>query len=664
MGSFGQTSFGGGEWDSSSQGRLDHPWLRKAMAVSVNGQVSANEVWHKRSGTKWLGPTYKRLPGTVRAFDSDTSNRYAVVLTTDGATGWAHFFQQDSVLCNATNTVVTSSSTSGIVTIVTNTATGWSVGDQMIFTPSTLTGDAKSYLNRWVTIKTIAGTTITFWDDMAVAFTFDTVANALTSATVKRIARFTTGFLSVLENTQIVNLGTPVIGGPIKALLLNSPYAPQLISITDLTGAFATFTVGAATFVDGPYLAPQPGGGTVSGGSVYSGAGVTYTPSDGTTFTAADIGRHLRLYHEPAAWASGTAYTTGQQVTYLGAWWRWLGDATTYAGVTGVVPGTLYTTTAGVQAALWAPVGDAGRWAWAIITAQATTSCTITFQTSLNSANGATITASRLGEFYIGVYPGSGLMHQGRLYLGLCHEAGFAVSKAGSGLLFTFSPTDIYGQVYDDYGFLDFIAGGSQDQIVWFKPDIRGLLIGAYAEEFLLSAGGDSEVITPFNKSIRRVSSYGCYARPAVDAGFTTIFMQHARGEILEYLTEIGSAPSGRSLNDFNANLVERATGFIDLTYTENRIPVIWALANDGQLFGATYRRTSHSMAAPPEIAAWSRHRIADGGVTIHTLCALTPINAVDYLYLTTAASSSAYGIAASVERLMPFWLFEETNTL
>lgn len=654
MGSFGQTSFAGGEWDSASQGRLDHPWLRSAMAVSVNGQAGANGAWHKRSGTKWLGPTYKRLTGIVRSFESNTGHRYEVVLTTDGVTGWAHFFLGDAILTNATNTVVSSSSSSGILTIVTNTSTGWAVDDQVLFTG--LTGDGNAYLNRWLTIDTISTDTITLKDDTGTAFTFDSNANVLTGATVKRIARFTTGIISALANTQIVNLGAPIYGGPLQALLLNQLYASQLISLTE--AALDTVTITTAAFVDGPYLAATAGGSV----SAYSGS-ITYTPSDGTTFTAADIGRHIRLYHEPAAWASGTAYTTGQQVTYNGGWWKWIGDATTYAGVTGVTPGTLYTTTAGIQAMLWAPVADAGRWAWGTITAQAGTSCTVSLTTNLVAANGATITSCRLGEFYIGVYPQTGIIYLGRLYLGGCREGSFSAGKAGSGVLFTFSPTDIYGQVYDDAGFTEFVQSGSLDQLAWFKPDARGLLIGTFAEEFLLSAG-DSEVITPFNKTVRRVSSYGSAARPAVVGGFSVIFLQHGGTQIFEYLTEIGSSPSGRSLNEFNYNIVHRATGFSDITYTKTRIPVIWARASDGQLFGATYQRTSHSMASDPDILAWGRHRLADGGRLVVSLCSITPFNDIEYLILTTSSSSASYGAAGGVERLMPFWLREEANTL
>lgn len=660
MGSFGQTAFGGGEWDTASQGRIDHPWHRKALSVSVNGQAGANEAWHKRSGTKWLGPTYKRLSASVREFESDTAHRYAVALTSDGSTGWAHMYLNDAILTNASNTIATSSSAAGVLTVVTSTATGWSVGDSVIFDTSTLPEDGYGYLNRWLTITAIAGTTITLKNDESTpaAFGFDSGTNALTGATIRRIARFTTGILSNVAATQICNLGATVYGQPIKALLLHPAYAPQLISLTAADApSVDTVTIATATFSDGPYLDPTAGG-SVSG---YSGS-ITYTPSDGTTFVAGDVSRHIRLYHEPAAWASGTIYVVGDRVTYNGGWWK----CVYAAGAAGIQPGLLYTISSGQQVMVWAPLPQAGRWAWGTITAQATTSCTVSLTTNLDSANGATITSCRLGEFTTSTYPGTGALYLGRLYLGGCREGRFSASMSGSANLFTFSPTDVYGKTYDDYGFSESISASSQDQIAWIKVDRLGLLMGSYADEFLLTSAGESEVITPFNKTIRKVSSYGSLAyRGATSAGFTTIFMHNAGHQAYEYLTEaMGSAPSGRPLNDFNQGIVKKAGTLSDIAYTESRIPVIWAVAADGQLFGATYRRTARSMSQAPDMLAWSRHKIADGGLSVDSLCVVSPSASVDYLYLVTTPASSSYGVSKGVQRLMPFELREEGNTI
>lgn len=646
-----QGNFQGGVWDSPAHGRFDHPWHRAALETSTNGLPIESGGWIKRSGTQWLGPTYKRLTGYVRTFFGNSSYRFSVVLTTDGSTGWAHFFNKESVLVNASAVVTISSSSSGVVSVTTDVSTGWSVNDQVIFY-NIANATAGVYLNRWLTITAISGTSITLKDDQGNAFSFDGAANALAGATINRIARYTTGFTSNLATVQIVNIGILTYGGPITALLLCSGFAPQKIEMT--VGNTATIAVSVATFTDGPYLAAQPDTGTVSG---YSGS-IAFTPAT-TTFVAADVGRAIRLYSEPAAWNSATAYVQGDLVTYNSKWWKYVGG-TAYASISGVVPGTLYTTSSGVQVTLWAPHLTAGQWAYGTITAQAGTSCTVSLTTNLSSANGVTITSWRLGSFVstASAYPTCGMLYEGRLYLGGARDGRIDASTSGS--LLTFSPTNTYGDVFDNHGFSQNVSSESQDAIRWFKPDRSGLLFGTAADEWLLNGGGGAnDIITPTNFLFRKMSRYGSLSAPGTTtAGFSFIFT-HAGGDIVyEYVTDaFTTAPSGRVLNEFSRSLVAGHNGITELAYTESHVPVVWAVGGDGTLLSCTYRRFSRFMSSPPDMAGWADHNLADLrrlAVSVCAICYPGHLTDFDYLYITTTTTgaTSGAGFANGVELL------------
>lgn len=648
-----QGNFLGGVWDTVAQGRIDHPWHKSALNASLNGLPVESGAWIKRSGTQWLGPTYKRMPAVVRPLYADSGHRYAVVLTTDGAAGYAHFFHEDAVLYSASDTVLASSSASGILSILTSTSTGWTVGDQVIFQSVPVTGGA--YQNRWLTIATISTTTITLKDDMGVAFAFD--GGSVAGATVYRIVRASTGFLGGIETAEIINLGVQTYGGPLKALLTCFGYAPQLISLT--AGTPDTIAVSTAAFVDGPYLDPQgtlqtPETGTVS---AYSGS-ITFTPLS-TVFVAADVGRHIRLFSQPAAWASGTSYSNGNQVTYNGQWWQYVGGAS-YAAIAGVIPGTLYTAASGVQVLLWAPLPSAGVWAWGTITAQAGASCTVSLTTNLNSANGATVTTWRLGKYAAGTnptYPTNGILYEGRLYLGGAREG--HVDASMSGTFLTFSPTDTYGNVFDNHGISAVLSSETQDHVTWWSTDRSGLIFGTVAEEYILTGGAQNGPITPTNFLFRRMSSYGgLAARSTTTAGFSTIFTQTGGKMVYEYVTDaFTTAPSGRVLNEFSRGLVDQFYGITEIAYVETPVPIIWHMTGDGLLLSCTYRRFSRFMSSPPDAAGWALHYLSDLRRVAHSLCSLSnPDLSWDNLYITTTTSGAinAAGPANGVELMRP----------
>lgn len=185
-----------------------------------------------------------------------------------------------------------------------------------------------------------------------------------TTGTLNRIQEVTTPFIGTLAQLQQTRLlQTENVG-----LLVRGDTAPQGIVITTDPGAnqFAQFNISPANFIDGPYLDPPTNGVKVTpsaasglinltlsfpaysssvaypAGALVTASSVNYeslvdqnagntpssSPSDwapvsaavainnGQGFLQSDIGRLVRLYSEPALWASGTSYSTGNVVSY------------------------------------------------------------------------------------------------------------------------------------------------------------------------------------------------------------------------------------------------------------------------------------------------------------------------------------------------------------
>lgn len=649
-----QPAFLGGEWAPTAQGRIDQPAYKQALNVCLNGLPVAEGAFVRRAGCEFLGPTYGRGTARLLPYRDIGGVSYLVVLTVVSSLGYAHFYSGTAAVYTQDGafTVSTSSSASGILTIVTTGATGWAVGDQFKF-QSLPGGEAAVYANRVLTVKTISSTTITAWDDLGVAFTFDSTVNAMAAATLVRLQRSTTTFTATTYFDKIRSVQAQVPTGTVLFILERNS-APQTITGTNLT-------ISTATFKDGPYLDYQGGVLSPEAGtaSAYTGS-ITFTPAT-TTFVAADVGRHIRLFSQPAAWASGTTYTNGQFVTYNNQWWVY----TYSSGLAGVIPGTT-STISGVAVAPWAPSPNAGQWAWGTITAQATSSCTVSLTTNLNSANGATISRWRLGLFMAGRYPACGTFHRGRLWFGGCANGAAAGAPQGrfdastTDDIYTFSPTDIYGNVADNHA-INYTASSKRsfNTIRWFEAvDTGGLLFGTADSEWLISAtSGDA--LTPTSIQATQVTDYGSAEVEPVRAGLAVIFAQRFGRTIYEYLADAFSTRfGGRPLNENAKHLVASASydaaGYTRLAYQSEKTPIIWAVAGGTALIGCTYRRESRFITEPPTFNGWHRHLLYDGERIPVDVCALPGGSTTsDLTYLVTSANGT--GITAySVEVLRP----------
>ena len=647
-----QSDFRGGEWSTVSQGRSEIPAYKTALAVSVNQILLEEGAVTRRSGTEWIGPTYGRTTAKLLGFKSTGALPYVMEFTNDNL----QFYANTGYVCTNDRQVITASSSSGgVLDLTTTTNHGWSVGDTFIlWFPAALSpAIGGPYRNRVFKATTAATNNLVLKDDLGNALPFDSSLNALAGSRVLRIFRFSTSWgTTALPNLRAVQAET-------QSVILSQTVAPQVLQITTqaVGDADPVFTLGAVTFTDGPYLDQQGTFDTPETGivSAYTGS-ITFTPAT-TTFTAADVGRQIRLFSQPPAWNSGTTYTYGETVTYKGAYWTNIAAGSYVNLNVGVTPGTT-ATSGSVQVTVWASAPNEGQWAWGTITAQASTSCTVSLTTALNANNGTTIAIWRLGLFTASIFPTCGIYYEGRLGLAGAVPNRFDFSVSND--IFNFAPTDQYGTVLDSSAIDETLNSDELATIQWMAPDHLGVLMGTLGGEWLVAASTLNDPLTATSIQAHQVSKYGCANIEPKRAGMALIFVQRYTQRILEYLSDTFSGLfAGQHINEFAKHIT--APGIVEIAYQEEKAPIIWACMADGSLAGTTYRRISHLVSEPPKIQGAHRHIIGSNARLVQSMTVqpgsttISGNNLSDLLYVCTYAPG---GTDYAVEVLRP--IFED----
>lgn len=387
--SFARTSFLGGEWSQAAQGRFDLPAYATSLNVCLNALPTEQGAWSRRSGSIFCGATRGAAPGRVISFEVSDTNPIGMEFTD----GFLRFRTgQSLVVTNDVQTIV-GISTANPAVVQTKTAHGWSTGNTVL--PQNLGINNPLLQNRQFTITVVDTTHFSLQDAITGANIDGSTLGTFVSGTIARVLEFATtyatGSWQLLRSVQ----------AEAQTVLLNGT-TPQVLTLTSAAGAaFPTFTLNPANFLDGPYLDPFSGSictYSAQNGNItltfsfqaysattsynvgdyvtYSGQGyqslaaanegntpssspTKWTPVNGGApvgpngFTSGDIGRHIRLFSQPANWSSTGTYSAGAVVTYNGAYWQYLSG-----GSGNPTPGTTATT--------WVPVtGSAyALWTW------------------------------------------------------------------------------------------------------------------------------------------------------------------------------------------------------------------------------------------------------------------------------------------------------------
>lgn len=404
---FIQSSFLGGEWSKTFQGRYDRQDYRTGMAVCINGIPIEAGAWVRRPGTRHAGTTRGGVTARAVTFDFQASSPYTMELTDGHMRFWSGY---NLVTTNDQKTVSTISSANP-AKVATSASHGWSTGDQVFF--SDMESSTPVLHTRQFAITVTSSTEFTIADAVTgTSIDGSALGSLLAGTKVNRVRDLATPYISGLWSS------VRSIQAQTNAILLQNSIVPQVLSVdtqpTD--SAYAVMSLAPAQFVDGPYLDPVPGSWvTLSGttglvtlsltfqtydatvayslGEYVTSSGTAYvsivgenlnnTPASSPTkwtavsqglavgtsgFGAGDIGRHVRLFSEPADWSASTDYGAGStaanqnnRVKYKDAYWC---SAFNGANV-GVKPGgNIHPGGTNISNAYWVPDPYAAFWVW------------------------------------------------------------------------------------------------------------------------------------------------------------------------------------------------------------------------------------------------------------------------------------------------------------
>jgi hypothetical protein len=643
-GSYARTSFLGGEWSKTAQGRADKEEYVTAMDKCFNALPVEQGACTRRPGTIQLGTTRNGVPGVIRSFDFLQSVPYLMEFTPG-------FMRLHSGAYTATEneqaiTVVTPNTGPPIsATITTSAPHGWSVGEQVqVRIIGALAGplyNVAPLLGRQFIITAVPTTSsITIVDSIFGTFDATTVVLGTNDLGISRVVEFTVPYQSAdLTNLRVVQNDTYafILCAGYPALVLQQLTPP----ISDSDGDpvdFATFSLTTAVFTDGPYLDPPTDGSTVSAGSSGPGS-VTLTWSstnsinNGQGFTSADVGRFVRLFSQPLPWVSTTAYAVGQTALYQGS------AFTASAASTNEQPD--------INPLTWTinPTGLA--WTYGPITAVSSNNVVVVdIVPSYNDAYGNPQASGALlygttpmSIWQLGVYTGTtqpavGTFHEGRVWFSGALPNRFDSSM--SDLPFQFSPTDLYGNVADNNGISETLEASEVNAIFWMIPYHESIVMGTQAGEWAIQASALSDPLTPTSIQAHRRTKYGCENVDAVMPGMSVVFVRRYAKKLTELVSDVYSGKiTGMNLSQ-NAEHLSDPSGIAQIAYVQETTPIIWSRMNDGTLASMTYRRDSPFGTQAASFFAWAPHALGTGRTVLNIQSGPAPGGEQDALSLLT----------------------------
>jgi hypothetical protein len=407
--SYVQPSFLGGEVSKLAHGRIDRPDYRTLMNVCLNSLPLETGAWVRRPGTKVLAVSRGGAPARTQSFEFTTAAPYTI----EFSDGFLRFFTGSQLAMTNDQRTVTAIDAGFPAQVTTSPAHGWSTGNTVYF--NSLGATEPLLHNRPLKITVLSATVFTIADALTGSSINGATLGAFVSGKVTRVLEIASPYVGgIWASLRMIPADVPSQNGTTPgAVLLQKSLVPYVLQVvTQPTGTnFATFSLTPASLKDGPYFDPVPGG-TLATPSALTGiitltltfnaydAARAYTIGDYATFggvnyksiadgnqgnqpdinpskwavtsssdaigpsgfQGTDVGRHVRLYSEPAIWAAGTAYVTGNVVAYGGSGLAYTGA--TYwraaAASTGVPPGT--------DTTKWVLFPSGAVWTWGKIT--------------------------------------------------------------------------------------------------------------------------------------------------------------------------------------------------------------------------------------------------------------------------------------------------------
>lgn len=671
--SYLQTNFLGGEWSPFAQGRADMEQYRTALNLCYNNLPIEVGACTRRPGTLVCATTRNGVYGVIKDFNFSQNQPYLAEFTP----GFLRIFAGTSLLLEDQRSVSGISSADPAVAS-TVLAHGYSTGDQVEFAVSGIPGISPAgpapLYNRQFSITVIDTTHFSLADPVTgVPLDGSTVNVAGFAVTVAKIVTFTNDYtLAELPNLRLVQ------DENVAFICLDTEFPKALIN-TVLPGVDqeAVFTWTTPTFSDGPYLDPPTDGTTLTPsaqvGTINLTASSIASINSGLGFVSTDVGRLIRLFSQPSAWASGTSYAAGQNVLYQNV---------AYAAVQanrGIEPdtdnGTNWTINPSGQAWTWATIKT-------IVSASEVSATLAPADPYGILPGGPLLFSNAMLVWQLGLYsettgyPSGGCFHEGRFWLfgavgnrmdsNMSNNNGYA--ETGN---FLFSPTLLDGTVADNCGISAVFNGTDRNTIFWAQPDGQGIVIGTQAGEWLMQASSLNEPITPTSIQAHRVTKYGCADVEPVYAGFSHVFVQRYNLAVYEFIADVYTSKYSGVNIALKAKHIT-SPGVAQLAYQAQKAPIVWARTVDGRLLSCTYKRERPTFGggAPAFFSGWAHHALGSGRTVTQIQAGPSPSGATDSLSLVTQDPVTGYyyvevlsSIPDELDTLLTAWFVDGAVT-
>lgn len=191
--------------------------------------------------------------------------------------------------------------------------------------------------------------------------------------------------------------------------------------------------------------------------------------------------------------------------------------------------------------------------------------------------------AWRLGVFSQATgYPAVATFFEQRLVL----AKGNGVYGSKTGNYETFSPTKDDGSVTAEYGYGYELSSEQINNICWLSSG-RVLAIGTVGADFtLMTSGGDG--VLPMTVKVIRHSTYGSEAVPPIKISNTTLFVQRYGHKLRAFTYDNNSdGYIARDLTTLASHITQ--SGIKEMALQQEPVPVVWCVLQNGGLVGLTY---------------------------------------------------------------------------
>jgi hypothetical protein len=203
--------------------------------------------------------------------------------------------------------------------------------------------------------------------------------------------------------------------------------------------------------------------------------------------------------------------------------------------------------------------------------------------------------------------------------------------------------------IADDDGFQFSLASRELNDIRWIIP-FTDLLIGTSGAEWAISAGQNSDAITPTSISARPQSYIGSADIKPIVIENSIVFVQRGANAVHDTKYSLESDSYQSEELSITASHLFSGKRVVSWAYARNPYSVIWIVLDDGSLIGITYVRSQN-------VFAWHQHE-TDG--LFEDVCSIPGSTGGDDVYFivkrTIDGSDYRY-----IEQLMPRITDEDT---